>query len=85
MTLSTGTNVTVINRGINFLVGYALFVAGLVTFKFVFALLYTLKWNCRYWFKPYYRKSTVDVADAFKNMRKDKNGAISTDEDEDED
>ena len=73
-----------INRGINFLVGYALFVAGLVTFKFVFALLYTLKWNFRYWFKPYYNKSKLDVAEEFKRMRKDKNGAYSTDEDEDD-
>lgn len=44
-----------------------------------------MKWNCRYWTKPYYGKSKNDVAEEFKKLRKDRNGAYSTDEDEDDD
>ena len=74
-----------LNRDITFLDGFALFVASLVTFKFLFALIYNLKWNFRYWCKPYYNKSKIDVADYFKMMRKNPEYAQSSDEDDDVD
>lgn len=55
-----------------------------MVFKFVFALIYILKWNFRQWTNPYYRKGKTDVNEEFKKLRKDRNGAYSTDEDDDE-
>lgn len=77
-------NVTVIGDKITFLDGFALFVASLVLFKFVFAMIYYLKWNFRLSVRPYYRKSKNDVAEEFKRLRKDRNGMYSSDEDEDD-
>jgi hypothetical protein len=82
--VNTGSNVTVINRDFTFLDGFALFVASLVTFKFVFALVYTLKWNFRRWTNPYYRNPPFNLNEEFKKMRRDRNGAYSTDEDEED-
>lgn len=84
--MTSSQNQQVINDGhINFIDGFALFVASLVGFKFIFALMYTLKWNCRQWTRPYYRKGKFDIAEEFKRLRKDRNGAYSTDEDDDDD
>lgn len=83
--ITTGQNVTTINNGdITFLDGFALFVAGLIIFKFIFALIYVTKWNFRQWTNPYYRKAKIDMNQEFKRIRRDKNGAYSTDEDEDD-
>jgi len=56
--------------------------AGLVVFKFLFALLYSVKWNCRQMCSSRYRKSKVNVEKDFKRI-KAKNDNCSTDEDED--
>jgi hypothetical protein len=61
-----------------------MFVGSLVLFKFIFALIYTMKWNCRSWCNKYYRKSKIDVADEFKRLKKERGGAYSTDEDDDD-
>ena len=84
--LVNGQNKQVINDGkITFLDGYALFIASLVLFKFIFGLIYYLKWNFRFLCNSYYRASKIDVGEEFKKLRKDRNGAFSTDEDEDDD
>lgn len=44
-----------------------------------------MKWNIRTWTNPYYRKSKNDIADEFKRLNKNRSGAYSTDEDDDED
>jgi len=60
-------------------------VASLVAFKFIFALIYTLKWNCRRCRNSYYRNPKFNLNEEFKKkMRKDRSGAYSTDEDEDD-
>ena len=83
--ITGGTDTKIVNDGsMNFLDGFSLFVSGLILFKFIFALIYTLKWNFRTWTNPYYRKSNTDVAEEFKRLRKDRNGAISSDEEEEE-
>lgn len=75
----------VVNDGtMGFLDGFSLFISGIIVFKFIFALFYTLKWNFRTWCKPYYRKSKTDVNEEFKRIRKDRNGAVSSDEEEPE-
>ena len=73
---------TIIDNRMTFLSGFSLFVASLVVFKFIFALLYTLKWNYRLWRKPYYRKNNVDVGEAFKKLKKKENGGFSSDEED---
>jgi len=83
--LTSSQNEQVINDGrITFIDGFSMFVAGLVAFKFVFALIYVLKWNCRRICCAYYRKGKFDVAEEFKKQRKAKDGNISTDEDDDD-
>jgi hypothetical protein len=62
------------NDSFTFLDGFALFVASLVLFKFIFGLIYTLKWNFRVWTNPYYRKSKGDVSSEFRRLRKEKDG-----------
>lgn len=80
-----GGNVTTLNdNALTFTFCFTLFMAGLTVFKLFFALLYTIKWNCRQCCCPYYRKSKGDVAEEFKRIRKDRNGAVSSDEDEDD-
>jgi len=75
------TNATVINDGtVGFLAGFSLFVAGLMAFKFLFALLYNIKWNLRMCCCPYYRKSKVSVSSAFIELRKKKDGLSSDEE-----
>ncbi len=82
---SGGGDVKRVNDGsFGFVDGFAMFVAFLVIFRFVCALIYTLKWNFRTWTNPYYRKSNTDVAEEFKRLRKNRNGALSSDEDEDD-
>lgn len=69
--LVSGSNVKVLNDGsITFLDGFALFVASLVAFKFIFALIYTLKWNLRLCCKSYYQKNKIDVGQEFKRLKK---------------
>jgi DNA-directed RNA polymerase delta subunit len=80
---SGGSDTKIVNDGtMGALDGFSLFISGLIVFKFIFALIYTLKWNFRTWFSQYYRKSKIDVNEEFKRIRKDRNGAISSDEDE---
>lgn len=43
-----------------------------------------MKWNIRRWTNPYYRNPPFDLNQEFKRMRNDRNGAYSTDEDEDD-
>ena len=43
-----------------------------------------MKWNFRTSLDPYYRKSKTYVAEEFKRLRNDRNGAVSSDEEEDE-
>lgn len=68
-----------------FLDGFAAFVASLVFFKFMFALIYVLKWNFRTWCNQYYKKGKEDVSDNFKRMRKNPDFAYSSDEDDEND
>jgi hypothetical protein len=68
----------------NYVIGFTLFMAGIVSFKLIFSLLYCLKWNVRQCCCPYYKKSSGNVADEFRRLRKDKKAAYSSDEDEDE-
>lgn len=85
--LTSSSNQQTINDGnIRFIDGFALFVAGLVVFKFIFALIYTLKWNFRNCFKSSkYGKNKVDIAEEFRKLKQARNGAYSTDEDDDDD
>ena len=73
-----------LNKYFTFLDGFALFVAGLIIFKFLFSLIYTLKWNIRRWVDPYYGNPPFSLNDEFKKIRKNRsNAGFSTDEDED--
>jgi hypothetical protein len=56
----------------------------LAVFKLTFATIYCLKWNVRQCCCPYYRKSKANVEAEFKRLKKDKNGNVSSDEEEDE-
>ena len=58
---------TTINNGkINFIDAFALFLAGIIVFKFIFALIYITKWNYRNTCKPYYGKGKIDIDDQFR-------------------
>lgn len=85
--LTSSSNEQVINDGhVRFIDGFALFVAGLVVFKFIFALIYTLKWNFRRCCKSYYGKAKgIDISEEFRKLKQDRNAAYSTDEDDDDD
>jgi hypothetical protein len=71
-----------IDGSINFLDGFALFVASLVLFKFIFASIYVIEWNLRFCCNPAFKNNKIDVPTAFKKIRKDKNGAESSDEED---
>jgi hypothetical protein len=71
----------IVNDGkIGFLAGFSLFVAGLVVLKFMFALFYHIKWNLRMWCCTRYKKSRIDVAMTFKQLKSKKNGLSSDEE-----
>ena len=66
---------------LTFLDVFSAFLASIVLFKFLFALLYQLKWNLRRCCCKYYRKSNKDVVVEFRRIKKDKQAHYSTDED----
>jgi hypothetical protein len=72
----------IIDGTINFLDGFALFVAALVIFKFVFAAIYVIQWNLRFCCNPAFKSNKIDVPTAFKKIRKDKNAQESSDEED---
>ena len=82
--LSSGSDVTVLNEGMTFIVGFTLFMASIAVFKLLFSTIYCLKWNFRQCCSSDYKKSKGDVAEEFKRIRKDKDAAASSDEDDDD-
>jgi len=62
--------------------GFALFVAGLVVFKLIFATIYQIKWYVRFCCNSTYQASKKDVGEVFKQIRKDKNKQESSDEED---
>ena len=82
--LAAGSDITVLNEGMTFTVGFTLFMASIVIFKLLFSTIYCLKWNFRQCCSSDYKKSKGDVAEEFRRIRKDKDAAMSSDEDDDD-
>lgn len=66
-----------------FLNAFALFVASLVIFKTFFAAIYQIKWYIRICCIKEYKKNAVDNRVKFKQMWKDRNAQVSSDEEDD--
>lgn len=65
-----------------FLSGFAVFVATMTLFKFIFAAAYLFKWFLRSFDKAY-QASGKDLNKIFHRMKRDPEAAYSTDEDTD--
>jgi len=52
--------------------GFSMYLAGIVIFRVIFALLYVLKWQCRYAFNPKYQIAEYNLEREFKMLKKDK-------------
>ena len=66
---------------LTFLDMFAAFVASIVVFKFLFALLYQLKWNCRRGYCKNHRKSILNMDGELQRIKIDKQAYYSTYED----
>lgn len=60
-----------------------MYLASIVVFKVFFAILYVLKWQCRYMRNPKYQISAYNLEMNFKKMKKNANAAESSDDRED--
>ena len=60
------------NGDFNVLDGFSMYLAGVVVFRFVFALLYVLKWQCRYSYNVRYKINEYNLESKFKKLKKDK-------------
>ena len=52
--------------------GFSMYLASIVIFRVVFALLYVLKWQWRYAFNPKYQIAEYNLEREFKKLKKDK-------------
>ena len=60
-----------------------MYLAGVVVFKVFFAILFVLKWQCRYATNKNYKISEYNLERTFKELKKGKEDAESTDDVED--
>lgn len=49
-----------------YLAGFSLYLAALVVFRIFFAVIYILKWKCRYCCSKKYKVNRVNLLDEFK-------------------
>ena len=56
--------------------------ASIILFKFTFALIYILKWKFRYNFNPYFGDNLKTVELVYNQMKEEKDGFLSSDEEE---
>jgi len=49
-----------------------MYLAGVVVFRFTFALIYVLKWQCRYLHNKKYKINEHNLESKFKKMKKNK-------------
>ena len=52
--------------------GFSMYLAGVVVFRFVFALLYVIKWQCRYLHSKKYKIDEYNLESKFKKLKKNK-------------
>ena len=79
-------NVKEINTGeLGSLEIYSLFIASLMLFRLIFAVIYLLKWNCRQSCCKYYGKGGIDIEEEFQNAKRMGSAHESSDEDDDDD
>ena len=60
-----------------------MYLAGVVVFRFVFALLYVMKWQCRYLHSKKYKIDEYNLESKFKKLKKNKEQQESSDDIED--
>jgi len=65
-----------------YLAYFSLYLAGLVAFRVIFAIIYILKWKCRYNCLGSYKVAQVNLLDEFKKIKKTSAGGESTDDEE---
>ena len=63
--------------------GFSMDLASVVIFKVVFAILYVIKWQCRYLRKEQYKVTEYNLERTFKALKKGKEDAESSDDVED--
>ena len=63
--------------------GFSMYLAGVVVFRFVFALLYVIKWQCRYLHSKKYKIDEYNLESKFKKLKKNKDQQESSDDIED--
>jgi len=64
--------------------GFSMYLAGVVIFRVLFATAYVLKWQWRYSFNPKYKITENSLEQNFKELKKNKFSAESSDDVEDE-
>ena len=73
-----------VNSGkFNVLDGFSMYLAGIVVFRVIFALLYVVKWQWRYARNPNYQVNEYNLERQFKKLKKDKDCQESSDDRED--
>lgn len=60
-----------------------MYLASVVIFRVVFAVMYVIKWQWRYWRNPKYQINEYNLEREFKRLKKDADAAESSDDVED--
>lgn len=63
--------------------GFSMYLAGVVVFRFVFAFMYVIKWQCRYLHSKKYKINEYNLESKFKKLKKNRDNQESSDDRED--
>ena len=71
------------NGDFSVLDGFSMYLAGVVIFRFIFAFMYVIKWQCRYLHSKKYKINEYNLESKFKKLKRNNNAQESSDDRED--